>query len=110
MLDIVTVGSGGGSIAWTDAYGQLKVGPQSAGADPGPICYSKGGSEPTVTDAAIVLGRLPTALIGGEIRLDLDAAREAYTRLGKTFGMSPEEVAAGALEIAAANQVFGIRQ
>ncbi|HET7717677.1 MAG TPA: hydantoinase/oxoprolinase family protein [Bauldia sp.] len=110
MLDIVTVGSGGGSIAWTDAYGQLKVGPQSAGADPGPICYGKGGTQPTVTDAAIVLGRLPTALIGGEIRLDLDAARAAYTRLGATFGMAPEEVAAGALEIAAANQVFGIRQ
>ena len=80
MLDIVTVGSGGGSIAWTDAYGQLKVGPQSAGADPGPICYGKGGTQPTVTDAAIVLGRLPTALIGGEIKLDLDAARAAYTR------------------------------
>jgi len=110
MLDIVTVGSGGGSIAWTDAYGQLKVGPRSAGADPGPICYGKGGTQPTVTDAAIVLGRLPTALIGGEIRLDLEAARAAYTRLGETFGMTPEEVAAGALEIAAANQVFGIRQ
>ncbi len=110
MLDIVTVGSGGGSIAWTDAYGQLKVGPQSAGADPGPICYGKGGTQPTVTDAAIVLGRLPTALIGGEIRLDLEAARAAYARLGATFGLSAEEVAAGALEIAAANQVFGIRQ
>ena len=110
MLDIVTVGSGGGSIAWTDPYGQLKVGPQSAGADPGPICYGRGGDKPTVTDAAIVLGRLPTALIGGEIRLDLEAARAAYARLGETFGMTPEEVAAGALEIAAANQVFGIRQ
>jgi N-methylhydantoinase A len=110
MLDIVTVGSGGGSIAWTDAYGQLKVGPQSAGADPGPICYGKGGTEPTVTDAAIVLGRLPTALIGGEIALDLDAAQAAYRRLGEKFGLPAEEVAAGALEIAAANQVFGIRQ
>ena len=110
MLDIVTVGSGGGSIAWTDPYGQLKVGPQSAGADPGPICYGKGGDKPTVTDAAIVLGRLPTALIGGEIRLDLEAARAGYIRLGEAFGMTPEEVAAGALEIAAANQVFGIRQ
>ena len=70
MLDIVTVGSGGGSIAWTDPYGSLKVGPQSAGADPGPICYRRGGTQPTVTDAAIVLGRLPAALIGGEIKLD----------------------------------------
>mgnify|MGYP001324577062 CR=1 FL=1 len=110
MLDIVTVGSGGGSIAWTDPYGQLKVGPHSAGADPGPICYHKGGDKPTVTDAAIVLGRLPAALIGGEIQLDLAAARTAYGKLGNSFGMSSEEVAAGVLEIAAVNQVFGIRQ
>jgi len=110
MLDIVTVGSGGGSIAWTDPYGSLKVGPQSAGADPGPICYGKGGKKPTVTDAAIVLGRLPTALIGGEIQLDLEAARAAYGVLGAQHSMSAEEIAAGVLEIAAVNQVFGIRQ
>jgi N-methylhydantoinase A len=110
MLDIVTVGSGGGSIVWTDQYGHLKVGPQSAGADPGPICYRKGGMRPTVTDAAVVLGRLPGALVGGEIELDVPSARRAFTALGQEFGMAPEEVAAGALEIAAANQVFGIRQ
>ena len=110
MLDIVTVGSGGGSIAWTDPYGSLKVGPKSAGADPGPICYRKGGTKPTVTDAAIVLGRLPAQLIGGEIQLDLQAARAAYEELGRQFGIPVEEVAAGTLEIAAANQVFGIRQ
>ncbi|MBX3582220.1 MAG: hydantoinase/oxoprolinase family protein [Rhizobiaceae bacterium] len=110
MLDIVTVGSGGGSIAWTDPYGSLKVGPQSAGADPGPICYGRGGTQPTVTDAAIVLGRLPTSLIGGEIQLDLDAARKAYEELGQQHNMKPEEVAAGVLEIAAVNQVFGIRK
>jgi N-methylhydantoinase A len=110
MLDIVTVGSGGGSIAWTDPYGSLKVGPQSAGADPGPVCYGRGGTKPTVTDAAIVLGRLPTSLIGGEIQLDLDAARAAYEALGREHGMSAEEVAAGVLEIAAVNQVFGIRK
>jgi N-methylhydantoinase A len=110
MLDIVTVGSGGGSIAWVDPYGNLKVGPMSAGADPGPICYGKGGDRPTVTDAAVVLGRLPAALIGGEIALDLPSAKSAYRKLGERFGMSAEEVAAGALEIAAANQVFGIRQ
>jgi N-methylhydantoinase A len=110
MLDIVTVGSGGGSIVWTDPYGQLKVGPQSAGADPGPICYRKGGRQPTVTDAAVMLGRLPTALIGGEIQLDSDGARRAFAELGTRFGMRAEEVAAGALEIAAINQVFGIRQ
>jgi N-methylhydantoinase A len=110
MLDIVTVGSGGGSIAWTDAYGQLKVGPQSAGADPGPICYGRGGTKPTVTDAAITLGRLPPALIGGAIQLDVEAARKAYDELGHSFNLSAEEVAAGVLEIAAVNQVFGIRQ
>ena len=110
MLDIVTVGSGGGSIVWTDSYGQLKVGPQSAGANPGPICYGKGGTQPTVTDAAVVLGRLPAALVGGEIALDAVAAKRAFISLGKEFGMDPNELAAGALEIAAANQVFGIRQ
>ena len=110
MLDIVTVGSGGGSIAWTDDYGNLKVGPQSAGADPGPICYGNGGVEPTVTDAGLVLGRLPDKLIGGEIRLDREAAREAFEKLGKQHGMSAEKVAAGVLELAAVSQVFGIRQ
>ncbi len=110
MLDIVTVGSGGGSIAWTNPYGSLKVGPQSAGADPGPICYGHGGTQPTVTDAAIVLGRLPTALIGGEIKLDLKSAQKAYEELGRQHDMTPEEVAAGVLEIAAVNQVFGIRK
>lgn len=110
MLDIVTVGSGGGSIAWTDPYGSLKVGPQSAGADPGPICYGRGGRQPTVTDAAIVLGRLPTSLIGGEIQLDLASARKAYEELGRQHDMTPEAVAAGVLEIAAVNQVFGIRK
>lgn len=110
MLDIVTVGAGGGSIAWIDPYGQLKVGPKSAGADPGPICYGKGGTKPTVTDAAISLGRLPAQLIGGAIKLDAAAASQAYEKLGAELGMTAEEVAAGALEIAAVNQVFGIRQ
>ncbi len=110
MLDIVTVGSGGGSIVWTDSYGQLKVGPQSAGANPGPICYGKGGTKTTVTDAAVALGRLPAALVGGEIALDAAAARQAFATLGQQLGLDPDELAAGALEIAAANQVFGIRQ
>ena len=65
MLDIATVGAGGGSLAWVDDYGALKVGLESAGADPGPICYGRGGTQPTVTDAALVLGRLPGVLIGG---------------------------------------------
>ena len=95
---------------WIDPYGQLKVGPHSAGADPGPICYDKGGTDPTVTDAAVVLGRLPSALVGGEIELDADSARKAFVALGRQVGLDPDELAAGALEVAAANQVFGIRQ
>ncbi len=110
MLDIATVGTGGGSLAWVDPYGALKVGPRSAGADPGPICYGRGGTEPTVTDAALVLGRIPPALIGGELALDAAAARKAYETLGARFEMSAEEAAAGVIEIAAANQVNGIRQ
>jgi len=110
MLDIATVASGGGSLAWVDDYGALKVGPKSAGADPGPICYGRGGAKPTVTDAALVLGRLPEALVGGEIALDGEASRRAYERLAAQFDMSAEEAAAGVMEIAAANQVHGIRQ
>ena len=110
MLDIVTVGSGGGSIAWTDDYGNLKVGPKSAGADPGPICYDKGGKQPTVTDAALVLGRLPESLIGGEIKLNVKSARHAFEKLGKEHKMTPEDIALGVLELAAISQVFGIRQ
>ena len=76
MIDVVEVGAGGGSIAWTDDVGALKVGPQSAGADPGPICYRGGGTEPTITDANVVLGRLdPHNFLGGEIVLDAEAAR-----------------------------------
>ena len=75
MIDVVTVGAGGGSIAWLSPEGTLKVGPQSAGADPGPLCYGKGGTEVTITDAHVVLGRIPPHLLGGEIPLDVDAAR-----------------------------------
>ena len=76
MIDVVEVGAGGGSIAWIDDVGALKVGPQSAGADPGPICYRGGGTEPTITDANVVLGRLdPHNFLGGEMMLDADGAR-----------------------------------
>src|SRR3712207_3960935 len=67
MIDVVTVGAGGGSIAWVTPEGTLRVGPQSAGADPGPICYRKGGTDPTITDAHVLLGRIPPHLLGGEI-------------------------------------------
>ena len=86
MIDVVTVGAGGGSIAWVSPEGALKVGPQSAGADPGPLCYGKGGTEPTITDAHVVLGRIPPHLLGGEIPLDVDGgpARHPYARRARS--------------------------
>lgn len=110
MLDIVAVGTGGGSIAWTGPQNTLKVGPQSAGADPGPMCYGQGGEQPTTTDANLVLGRIPPHLLGGEVPLDVDAARSGIAELGARLGLGLEETAAGILEIAAWNQAHGIRQ
>ncbi|WP_222268129.1 hydantoinase/oxoprolinase family protein [Modestobacter marinus] len=110
MIDVVTVGAGGGSIAWISPEGTLKVGPQSAGADPGPICYPAGGSDPTVTDAHVVLGRIPPHLLGGEIPLSVDAARDGLTRLGKDLGLGLERTATGILEISAWNQANALRQ
>ena len=110
MVDIMTVGTGGGSIAWIPAEGGLKVGPHSAGADPGPLCYGHGGTEPTVTDAHLVLGRIPPALLGGEIPLDVAAARAGLEQLAGGVGMDVEACAAGVLEIAAWNQANAIRQ
>ncbi len=110
MLDIVTVGTGGGSIAWVSTEGRLKVGPQSAGASPGPMCYGRGGGEPTVTDAAMFLGQLPRTFLGGEVSLHLNQAQEGMRKLAKTLGLQPREAATGVLEIAAWNQAHGIRR
>jgi N-methylhydantoinase A len=110
MVDIVTVAAGGGSVAWVSPQGSLKVGPQSAGAAPGPVCYGKGGTEPTVTDANLVLGRIPAGLLGGEVPLEVDAARAAFATLGAELGLTVEETASGVLEIASWNQTHGIRQ
>ncbi len=110
MIDVVTVGAGGGSIAWTTPEGQLKVGPHSAGADPGPICYGQGGTEPTITDAHLALGRIPPHLLGGEIPLDAEAARGSISELGQRLGLSPEQAAAGILEISAWHQANALRQ
>ncbi len=110
MIDVVTVGAGGGSIAWLSPEGTLKVGPQSAGADPGPLCYGKGGRDVTITDAHVVLGRIPPHLLGGEIPLDVDAARAGVEALAKDLGLSPEACAAGVLEISAWNQANALRQ
>jgi N-methylhydantoinase A len=110
MVDIVTVGTGGGSIAWVAPDGGLKVGPRSAGADPGPLCYRRGGTEPTTTDAHLALGRIPPALLGGELALDPDAARSGLTKLASKLALDLETCAAGVLEIAAWNQANAIRQ
>src|SRR5215470_12929540 len=110
MINIVTVGAGGGSIAWIAPDGGLKVGPHSAGADPGPLCYGLGGLEPTVTDAHLMLGRIGPRLLGGEIRLEAKRAQEGITALAARLGLPPSRAAEGILEIAAWNQANAIQQ
>ncbi len=110
MVDVVTVGAGGGSVAWISAAGTLKVGPRSAGADPGPLCYPAGGTEPTVTDAHALLGRIPPHLLGGEIPLSVPAARAGLAELAGELGLELETCATGILEISAWNQANAIRQ
>lgn len=109
MIDVVTVGAGGGSVAWISPEGTLKVGPRSAGADPGPLCYKQGGSEPTVTDAHLALGRIPAHLLGGEVPLDTSAARGGLTELATGLGLEPDAAATGVLEVSAWNQANAIR-
>jgi N-methylhydantoinase A len=100
IVDIHTIGAGGGSIAAVTSAGRLTVGPRSAGAEPGPVCYGRGGDEPTVTDAHLVLGRIPAALLGGELPLEVAAARAAVAaRVGRPLGLGVEEAAAGIVEI-----------
>jgi N-methylhydantoinase A len=110
MIDIVTVGAGGGSVAWLSPEGALKVGPRSAGADPGPLCYARGGVEPTVTDAHLVLGRIPPHLLAGELPLDPAVARAGLTDLGAKLALGLAETAVGILEISAWNQANALRQ
>jgi len=110
MIDIISVGTGGGSIAWIGPDGGLRVGPRSAGADPGPICYGKGGTAPTLTDANLVLGRIPPHLLGGEVPLDVDAARRGLEPLAAKLGLDILRLAAGILELANWNQANAIRQ
>jgi N-methylhydantoinase A len=112
MLDVKTIGTGGGSIAWISREGKLKVGPRSAGAVPGPMCYPNGGEEPTITDANLVLGRIPPALIGGGIRLDVLRARQGLERLAARLPgkLSAEQLAEGIIEIANWDQANAIRQ
>jgi N-methylhydantoinase A len=110
MIDVVTVGAGGGSIAWLSPEGTLKVGPKSAGADPGPMCYPNGGDQPTVTDAHVTLGRIPPHLLGGEIPLSVEASIDGLAQLGAKLDLSLERVATGILEISAWNQANALRQ
>jgi N-methylhydantoinase A len=111
VVDVVEVGAGGGSIGWIDSVGALKVGPKSAGASPGPVCYRTGGEEPTITDANLVLGRLDgDNFLGGEMKLDKAAAREAIkTKLADKLGLTVEEAALGMLKIAVAHMTLAVR-
>lgn len=111
MIDIDTIGAGGGSIAWIDSASSLKVGPHSAGAAPGPVAYGLGGVRPTVTDANLVLGRLnPTGLLNGKLKIDIEAARRAIDEgIAKPLGISVEAAAEGIIEIAVSNMSRAIR-
>jgi N-methylhydantoinase A len=110
MVDVHTVSAGGGSIAWVDAGGALRVGPGSAGADPGPAAYGRGGKEPTVTDANLYLGYLPDgAELGGEVRLDRGQAEAALRRVGAQIGLDVEETARGIIRVADAEMIRALR-
>ncbi len=112
MIDVVEVGAGGGSIAWIDDVGALKVGPHSSGADPGPICYRGGGAEPTITDANVVLGRIdPHNFLGGEIVLDEGGARAGIEqKIAKPLGLAAIAAAAAIIEIAIAKMSLAVRE
>ncbi len=110
FIEMTTMGAGGGSIAWVNRGGLLQVGPQSAGAVPGPVCYAQGGTGPTITDANVVLGRLnPENFLGGEVRLDADLAQRALTGLGDQLGLGPEATAQAVLDIAVENIAEAMR-
>jgi N-methylhydantoinase A len=108
MLDIRSIGAGGGSIAWIDEGGSLRVGPRSAGSDPGPACYGKGAKNATVTDANLLLGRLEPTL-GGKMILDRDAAHRAVAEIGKRVGLDPIAAAEGIVSICTENMAQAIR-
>ena len=111
MVDIHTVGAGGGSIAWRDAGGALRVGPRSAGADPGPACYGRGGTEPTVTDANVVLGHLDVERpLAGGVTLDAEAAERAVAALARELGLPDARACAeGIVRVANTEMVRALR-
>jgi N-methylhydantoinase A len=109
-IEILTIGAGGGSLAWIDEAGSLRNGPQSAGADPGPACYRRGGEEPTNTDANVVLGRLGTELVGGGMTLDRSAAEEAVRRrVAEPLNMDLTDAASAVIKVADANMADAVR-
>ncbi len=113
IIDIHTVGAGGGSIAFVDAGGGLRVGPRSAGAHPGPVCYGRGGAEPTVTDANLVLGRLDAGgFLGGrgDVSLDVSAAQRALAVLGRRLGLTTEQAGLGVVRVANATMEMALRR
>jgi N-methylhydantoinase A len=112
VVDVVEVGAGGGSIAWIDEVGALKVGPQSSGSDPGPICYGRGGTEPTITDANVILGRIgANDFLGGEMSLDYDGALKITTeKLAAKLDMMPRAISRAIIQIALAKMSLAVRE
>lgn len=111
MIQVETLGAGGGSIGWIDGLGLLQVGPQSAGSEPGPACYGQGGTEPTTSDANLVLGYLsPDGLLGGALPVDMARARQAVAKVAEPLGISIEQAAYGMFTIVNSNMVNGIRR
>ncbi|MEL7566610.1 MAG: hydantoinase/oxoprolinase family protein [Dehalobacterium sp.] len=110
VVDIIEIGNGGGSIAWIDDVGVLKVGPQSAGANPGPACYGLGGTQPTITDANLISGRIdPANFLGGQFKVSLDLARKAMQPIADHFGISVEEAAMGVIKTANSNMMNALK-
>ncbi|MFD1851268.1 hydantoinase/oxoprolinase family protein [Oceanobacillus bengalensis] len=111
MVEMHTIGAGGGSIAWIDSGGALRVGPESAGAVPGPVCYGKGGTEPTVSDANAILGRInPNSLLGGKMKIDIHSAKKVIKeKIADPLGLTVEKAAEGILKVVNTNMVRGIR-
>src|SRR5437899_2571763 len=110
VVDVVEIGAGGGSIAWVDAGGSARVGPRSAGADPGPACYGRGGTDPTVTDAKLAAGVLdPDYFLGGRVRLHPGLAEEALRGLSGPFGLEPGELANGIIRLVNANMISALK-
>lgn len=111
VVEVSSIGAGGGSIAWYDSLGLLRVGPRSAGADPGPVCYGRGGREPTVTDAAVILGYIPDDYFwGGKLKLDKEGARNAIKPLAEKLNLSVEETAAAVFTTVSSNMADGVTE